>query len=132
MTGIWRAGWEAAGTECRGPGFCMPVGSAVYAVLGIGAVICAGVFLGFLLIRLRPKRLTIPVGCILAAMLIFAVGAGIPGDLPPPPWAAALAVGAGLTSLALVIDSGRAQVAGLVAIVVVTVGAFVLPHVIRP
>jgi hypothetical protein len=128
---IWHAGWEAATTACRGTEFCIPVGSAAGAVLGTGAVICAGVFLGFLLIRLRPKRLTIPVGCILAAMLIFAVGAGIPGDIPPAPWTAALAVGAGLASLALAVDSGRAQVAGLLAIVVVVAGAFALPHVAR-
>ena len=129
--GIWHAGWETARAACQGTEFCIPARSAVGAVLCIGAVICAGVFLGFLLIRLRPKRLTIPVGCILAAMLIFAVGAGVPGDIPPPPWTAALAVGAGLASLALAVDSGRAQVAGLVAIVVVTVGAFATPHVIR-
>jgi hypothetical protein len=127
--GIWHAGWEAGRTACQGGGFCIPLRSAVGAVLGVGAVICVGVFLGFLLFHVRPKRLTIPVGCILAAMLIFAVGAGLPGDIPPAPWTAALAVGAGLASLALAVDSGRAQVAGLVAIVVVVVGAFALPHV---
>ena len=67
----------------------------------------------------------------LAATVIFAVGAGIPGDVPPPAWTAALAAGAGLASLALAVDSGRAQAAGLVAIVVVLVGAFALPHVIH-
>jgi hypothetical protein len=135
VAGIWRAGWEAAGTVCRGgPGtvFCIPVWPTVGAVLGSGAVICAGVFAGFLLFQLRPKRLTIPVGCILAAMLIFAVGAGRPGDVPPPTWTAALAAGAGLASLALAVDSGRAQVAGFVAVVIVAAGAFALPHVIRP
>ena len=133
VAGVWRAGWQAAGTLCHGSGdmFCIPVGPAVAAVLGSAAVICVGVFAGFLLFRVRPKRLTIPVGCILAATLIFAVGAGRPGATPPPAWTAALAAGAGLAALALAVDSGRAQVAGLVAIVVVVIGAFAFPHLIR-
>jgi hypothetical protein len=133
VAGIWHSGWEAAGNACRGAGdsFCIPVAQAALAVLGSGLVICAGVFLGFLLLRVRPKRLTIPVGCVLAAMLIWAVGVGAPGGTPPPAWATALAAGAGLMSLALMLDSGRAQIAGFVAIAVVVAGAFALPRIIH-
>jgi hypothetical protein len=133
VAGIWHAGWEAAGTACRGAGdaFCIPVAQAAAAVLGSSVVICVGVFAGFFLIQVRPKRLTIPVGCILAAMLTWAVGAGIPGGTPPPAWTAALAAGAGLASLALMVDSGRAQIAGFVAIAVVMAGAFALPRLIH-
>jgi hypothetical protein len=133
VAGIWHDGWEAAGHACRGAGdtFCIPVAQAAGAVLGSGLLICAGVFLGFFLLRVRPKRLTIPVGCVLATMLILAVGAGIPGGTPPPAWTTALAAGAGLTSLALMVDSGRPQIAGFVAIAVVVAGAFALPRLIH-
>ncbi len=133
VAGIWRAGWEAAGGACRGAGdvFCIPVTQAAAAVVGSGLLICVGVSLGFFLIQVRPKRLTIPVGCVLAAMLIWAVGVGIPGGTPPPAWTTALAVGAGLASLALMVDSGRAQIAGFVAIAVVLASAFTLPRLIQ-
>jgi hypothetical protein len=133
VAGIWHAGWQAAGTACQGAGdaFCLPVAQAAAAVLGSIAVICVGVFAGFFLIQVRPKRLTIPVGCVLAAVLTWEVGAGIPGGTPPPAWTAALAVGAGLTSLALMADSGRPQIAGCVAIAVVLAGAFALPRLIH-
>ncbi len=134
VAGIWHAGWEAAGKACRGAGFdafCLPVGQAAVAVLGSSLVIRAGVFLGFFLLQVRPKRLTIPVGCVLAAMLIWAVGVGIPGGTPPPAWTTALAAGAGLTSLALMVDSGIAQIAGFVAIAIVVAGAFAAPRLIQ-
>jgi hypothetical protein len=133
VAGIWHAGWQAARTACRGAGdaFCIPVAQATAAVLGSIVVICVGVFAGFFLLQVRPKRLTIPVGCVLAAMLTWAVGVGIPGGTPPPAWTAALAAGAGLTSLALMVDSGRAQIAGFVAIAVVVAGAFALPRLIH-
>jgi len=134
VAGIWRAGWESAGSACQGAGFdsfCIPVVPIGLAVLGSAVVIGAGVFLGFCLLRVRPKRLTIPAGCVLAAMLIWAVGVGLPGGSPPPAWATGLASGAGLTSLALMVDSGRAQIAGFVAIALVVAGAFALPRLIH-
>jgi hypothetical protein len=130
---IWHAGWAAAGNVCPTgfDSFCIPVGPVGAAILGSGLVICVGVFFGFCLLQVRPKRLTIPVGCVLAATLIREVGVGIPGGIPPPAWTTALAAGAGLTSLALVVDSGRAQIAGFAAIVVVVAGAFTLPRLIN-
>ncbi|HEY4851935.1 MAG TPA: hypothetical protein VII22_14155 [Streptosporangiaceae bacterium] len=132
VAAIWHAGWEAAGNACQGAGdaFCIPVVPAAAAVLGSCILICVGVITGFLLLQVRLKRLTIPVGCVLAAMLIWAIGAGIPGGVPPPAWTAALAAGAGLTSLALMVDSGRVQIAGFVAIVVVIAGVSAVPHLI--
>ena len=130
---IWHAGWAAAGNTCKAASdsFCLPVGPAAAALLGSGFVMCAGVFVGFCLLQVRPKRLTIPVGCILAAMLIREVGVGMPGGVPPPAWATALAAGAGLTSLALAVDSGRAQIAGFAAIAVVVACAFTLPRLVN-
>jgi hypothetical protein len=46
-------------------------------------------------------------------------------------WTTALAAGAGLTSLALMVDSGRAQIAGFAAIAVVVGGAFALPRLVH-
>jgi hypothetical protein len=133
VAGIWHAGWEAAGSACRGAGetLCLPVLPAAAALLGSGLVICGGVLIGFFLLQIRLKRLTIPVGCALCAMLIFAVGVGVPGGTPPAAWTTALAAGAGLTSLALIADSGRAQIAGFVAIAVVAAGAVALPRLIH-
>jgi hypothetical protein len=132
VASIWHAGWQAAGTACRAAGdtLCIPVAPAAAAVLGSCVLICVGIFAAFFLIRLRPKRLTIPVGCVLAAVLIWAVGVGVPGGMPPRVWAASLAVGAGLTSLALMADSGRPQIAGCIALTVVLAGAFALPRLI--
>jgi hypothetical protein len=133
VASIWRAGWEAAGNACRGTAdaLCIPVVQVAGAVLGSGLLICAGVLLGFGLLRVRPKRLTIPLGCVLAAVLVWVVGIGVPGGNPPAAWAAALAAGGGLASLALMVDSGRAQVAGFVAIAVVAAGASTLPRLIE-
>lgn len=110
---------------------CIPVVQAAGAVLGSALVICAGVSLGFFVLRVQPRRLTIPVGCGLAAVLILAVGAGIPGGTPPAAWTTALAAGAGLASLALIADSGRARIAGFVAIAVVLAGAVALPRLMH-
>jgi hypothetical protein len=133
VASIWHAGWEAAGNACHDARetLCFPVLPAAGAVLGSGLVICAGVLLGFFLLQVRLKQLTIPVGCVLCAMLILAVGVGVPGGTPPPAWTTALAAGAGLTSLALIVDSGRAQIAGFVAIAVVAAGAVALPRLIH-
>jgi hypothetical protein len=131
VAGIWHAGATAASNAC-GPdsGFCIPVGAAIEATFGAMLVIAAAVFLGFGVLRIRPLRLTIPVGCIIAAMLAWDVAAGAPGGRGPATWAAALAVGVGLAMLALSVDWGRPQVAGMIALAVVMVAAFVLPRVI--
>jgi len=133
VAAIWHAGWEAAGNACPNAGdtLCLPIFQVAAAVLGSGLVICVGVLLGFFLLRCRPKRVTVPVGCALTTILIWAVGPGVPGGTPPPAWAAALAAGTGLTSLALIVDTGRVQIAGVIAIVVVVAGAFALPRLIH-
>jgi hypothetical protein len=133
VAGIWHAGSEAAGHACPATvdTLCFPVLPAGEAVLGSGLVICAVVFVGFLLLRVRLKRLTIPVGCVLCVVLIWAVGSGTGLGAPPPAWAAALVAGAGLTSLALLVESGRAQIAGVVAIVVVAAAAFTVPRLVH-
>jgi len=133
VAAIWNAGWQAAGNACPDTGdtLCLPIVQVVAAVLGSGLVICVGVLLGFFLLQVRPKRVTIPAGWALTAILIWAVGPGAPGGTPPPAWAAALAAGAGLTSLALIVDTGRVQLAGLIAIFVVLAGAFEIPSLIH-
>jgi len=135
VAGIWHAGWQASGKACPEPtnsdALCFPVVPFAGAVLGSALVICAGVFLGFLLLQVRPKALTIPVGCGLATVLILAVGVHIPGGIPPAAWTTAVAAGAGLASLALIVDSGRAQIAGFVALAAVLAGALALPRLIH-
>lgn len=134
VAGIWHAGWAAAGNACRNTGgdtFCIPLAQTAGAAFASGLVICAGVFLGFVILGIRPKRLTIPVGSIVTALLVWAVGFGIPGGPPPPAWTTAVAAGAGLAALALMMDSGKAQIAGMIALPVVLAGAFLIPRVIH-
>jgi hypothetical protein len=132
---IWHAGWAAGNAECRTPpgtagGFCIPVGTAAETFLGSVTVICVGVLAAFALLRLRPLRVTIPLGCILTAWLAFFTATGFPGGQGPAPWAAAVAVGAGLAALALSVDWGRAQVAGVIAVGVILLASLVLPRLI--
>jgi hypothetical protein len=132
---IWHAGWAAGNAECRTPpgtagGFCIPIGATAEAILGSLAVICVGVMAAFALLRLRPLRVTIPIGCILTAWLAFFTATGFPGGQGPAPWAAAVAVGAGLAAVALSVDWGRAQVAGMIAVGVVVLASLVLPRLI--
>jgi hypothetical protein len=133
VAGIWHAGLEAASNACRGTnGFCIGIRPGAEAIFGNALVIAAGVCLGFGVLRIRPLRLTIPVGCILVVTLTSVIEAGIPGGNAPPVWAAAVAAGAGLAALALSVDWGRPQIVGMIALPVVVVAACVLPHVISP
>jgi hypothetical protein len=132
---IWHAGWAAGNAECRTPpgtaaGFCIPAGTAAEAALGSFAVICAGVLAAFALLRLHPLRVTIPIGCILTAWVAFFTATGFPGGQGPAPWAAAIAVGAGLAAVALSVDRSRAQLAGMIAIGVILLASLVLPRLI--
>jgi hypothetical protein len=131
VAGIWHAGLEAANNACRGTNqFCIPIGPGAEAIFGNALVIAAGVWFGFGILVIRPLRLTIPVGCILVVMLTSVLEAGIPGGNAPPVWAAAVAAGAGLAALALSVDRGRPQIAGMIALPVIVIAACVLPHVI--
>jgi hypothetical protein len=132
---IWHAAWAAGNAECRTPpgtsgGFCVPVGTAVEAILGSFLVTCVGVLAAFALLRLRPLRVTIPIGCMLTAWLAFFTATGFPGGQGPAPWAAAVAVGAGLAAVALSVDWGRAQLAGMIAVGVILLASLVLPRLI--
>jgi hypothetical protein len=132
--GIWHAGAVAASAACRDPGggdeFCIPVGPAAIAVLGGFVVICLGVLIAFVLLGVRPRRATVPVGCIVVAWAVFFTAAGFPGGQGPPPWAAAIAAGAGLAAIALAADRDRARVAGLIAVAVVLLTTLVVPRTI--
>jgi hypothetical protein len=131
VAGIWQAGLEAANNACRGTDeFCIGVVPVAQAIFGSVLVIAVGVFVGFGGLRIRPRRLTIPVGCILAATLTWASAAAMPGRMAPPPWAAAVAAGAGLAAVALSVDSGRLRIAGIIAVAVIVIAAFVLPDMI--
>lgn len=133
VAGIWDASWKAAGSACPNTGdtLCLPAGPLTLGIAGSALVTCAGVFLGFLALQVRPKRLTIPVGCVLTVLLTWAVETGMPGRTPPPVWAIALAVGAGLGPVTLVSDPGRTRLAGVAAIVIVISAAAVIPRVIE-
>jgi hypothetical protein len=100
------------------------------AILGNFAVICVGVLLAFTLLRLHPRRITIPAGCLMVAWAAIGTAFGFPGGHGPAPWAEAIAAGAGLAAVALSAGRGRARVAGLVLAGVVLLGSSIVPRAI--
>lgn len=135
---IWDAGvtaTNAAVSACEssqsGEGnICLTVVPDAAAIAGSIAVISAGTLITLGLLRVRPRKLTVPLGCIVIATAVFGTGFGFPGGEGPAPWAAAIAAGAGLVAVALSVDQGRAQLVGWVALAVVLIGSFVVPRTI--
>lgn len=134
---IWAAGAVAAGAVVRGcesvQGFdavCVPVGPVAAAAAGSIAVICAGTLITFWSMRVRPRRLTVPAGCIVITVTIFCASLGFPWGREPAPWAAAIAAGAGLAAVALSAGRGRPTIAGLIVAGVVLLGSFIVPPAI--
>jgi hypothetical protein len=137
VTWIWEAGAAAARAtvssceSARGAGgFCIAVVPGAVAIAGSIVLICAGTLIAVWTLPVRPRRLTVPVGCIVIAVAIVCTGFGFPGGRGPAPWAAAIAAGAGLSAVALSVDRGRARVAGLVGIGIVLLGSFIVPRTI--
>jgi hypothetical protein len=137
VTWIWEAGAAAARAtvnSCESAqgagGFCIAVVPGAVAIAGSIAVISAGTLIALWTLQVCPRRLTVPVGCIVIAVAIGCTGFGFPGGRGPAPWAAALAAGAGLSSVALSVDRGRAHVAGSVGVGIVLLGSFIVPRTI--
>jgi hypothetical protein len=124
----------AANDACQSQsqdGFCLALGYYAAALAGSVAIICVGTLITMAALRVRPRRLTVPLGCIVIATAMFFTGVGFPGGHAPPPWATAIAASAGLAAVALsVADSGRAQLAGWAALVVVVLAALIVPRVV--
>lgn len=133
---IWTAGATASGaatSACQAVNhgdFCVAIGPAAGAIAGSVAVISAATLITVATLGVRPKRLTAPLGCIVMATALFFTGLGFPGGLGPTPWAAAIAAGASLAAVALSVDSGRAQLAGWAAIVVILLASLVVPRTV--
>jgi hypothetical protein len=114
VAGIWHAGLVGANNAVEYGGdnfsltFLVPMAAAI---AGNVIVIDAGLLIGFAALRIRPLRLTVPVGFAVAALLAWVLGYGTPAG--PPAWATAAAVGAGLAALALIVDWGKALIACL-------------------
>jgi len=77
VAAIWHASATAASNACRpavpgeSAGFCIPVGQAALGVIISFFVICLGVLAAFALLRVRPRRLTIPIGCVVVAWTVL-------------------------------------------------------------
>ncbi|MGH3159865.1 MAG: hypothetical protein ACRDNF_25275 [Streptosporangiaceae bacterium] len=134
VAGIWHAGMAGANSSCQDAGnnLCLDfVGPMVAAIAGNMIVIIAGVLIGFGAPRIRPLRLTVPAGFIVVVLLAWNVSVGTGGaGTGPPGWAAAVAVGSGLAVLALSVDWGRPQKAGIIALGAIIVASIIVPHVI--
>jgi hypothetical protein len=133
VAGIWHAGLAAAATACQNAGntFCLGILPAAEAIAGNMVLIIVSLLIGFGVLRIRPLRLTVAAGYILTVLLVWNVSTatGGPGK-GPPAWAAAVAVGAGLAALALSVDRGRFQKAGIVALGAIIVVSILLPHLV--
>jgi hypothetical protein len=137
VTWIWETGASAARaavSACESAqgadSFCLPFIPGAVAIAASIAVISAGTLIALWALQVRPRRLTVPVGCIVIAVAVVCASFGFPGGRGPAPWAAAIAAGAGLAAVALSADRGRAQVTGLVGVGVVLLGSFVVPRTI--
>ena len=137
VTWIWEAAATAASaavSACESAqgadGFCLPVIPGAVGFIASIAVISGGTLIALWALQVRPRRLAVPVGCIVIAVAVVCTGFGFPGGRGPAPWAAAIAAGAGLAAVALSVDRGRAQVTGLVGVGVVLLGSFVVPRTI--
>ncbi|HUN34926.1 MAG TPA: hypothetical protein VMU95_23230 [Trebonia sp.] len=136
VAAIWHGAATAASNACRPPvqggsaGFCIPAGQAAEGIIISFFAICLGVLGAFALLRVRPRRLTIPVGCVVVAWTVLFTSTGFAGGHGPAPWAAGIAAGAGLAAVALTVDWGRAQKAGLIALAIILLASLVVPRVI--
>lgn len=140
VAGIWHASWTSdLGCPRPAPGsvdgnFCLPVGLWLLAIVGNCVVILAGVWGAFTLLRLRPRRATVPGGCVVVVVMIFASAGGFgPRQLksPPTPWLTALEAGTGLAVFALAAGGRRVGLAGVLALVVTIVAAVQVPPLVR-
>jgi hypothetical protein len=108
---------------------CLPLGLWLLAIIVNCTVISLGVLGVFTVLRLRPRRVLVPFGCVVVALMAIVSASGI-GPPEPPPWEAALEAGAGLAAVALTAISGRARVAGPIAVAVLVAAGWVTPRVI--
>ena len=136
VAGIWHGGVVLGNASCpadpraNGDLGCLPVGLWLLAVIVNATVISLGVLGAFTALRLRPRRVLVPFGCVVVAATVIEVATGVAGPPVPPPWAAALEAGAGLAAVALATLRGWARVAGPLAAVVVLAAGWVVPRVI--
>jgi hypothetical protein len=114
--------------------FCLPIGVWLLAMAVSCVVIIAGVWGGFTLLRLGPRLATVPGGCVVVTLMIFA-SAGVIDPLkhtsPPSLWLAALEAGAGLAAFAVVAGGRRVWLAGVLALAVAAAAAITVPPLVR-
>ena len=134
---IWEAGAAAASaavSACESAegrnSVCIPLVPALAAIAGSIVAISAGTVITLWTMQVRPKRVTVPVGCIVTTVAVFWTSSGFPGGRGPAPWAAAIAAGAGLAAVALSARRRRARVAGLAGVVVVLLGSLLVPRTV--
>jgi hypothetical protein len=111
------------------------VGDWLLAVLVNCAIILAGVWGAFTLLRVRPRRATVPGGCVVVLVMMFIASEGELYPLHfrsvPAPWLAALEVGAGLAAFALIAGGDRVWLAGVLALAVTIAAAVQVPPLLR-
>jgi hypothetical protein len=140
VAGIWYASWMPSWVCPRpAPGsvdgnICFPLGLWLLAIVVNGVVILAGVWGAFTILRMRPRRATVPGGWAVVVVMVLASA----GDLdarkitaPSTPWLAALEAGAGLAAFALVTGGRRAWLAGVLALALIIVAAVQVPSLVR-
>lgn len=134
--GIWHGGVALGNASCAadprasGDFGCLPLGLWLLAIIVNGTVIALGVLGAFTALRLRPRRVLVPFGCVVTAAAVIEVASGVSGPPVPPAWAAALEAGAGLAAVALATLHGRARVAGPLAVAIILAAGWVVPRVI--
>jgi hypothetical protein len=141
VAAIWNASWTShlGCPSAKAPGsidtgICFPADVWLLAIAGNCALIMAGVWCAFTVLRLRPRRVTVPGGCVVVVVMILA-SAGELGlrqfKTPPAPWVTALETGAGLAAFALAAGGRRASLAGVLALAVTIGAAMQVPPLVR-
>jgi hypothetical protein len=134
VAGIWHAGIAASNRACQDAGDNLCFTFVVPQIAAIAAsviLVIAAVWIGFGALGIRPLRLTVPAGFIVAVLLAWNVSMGTGGrGAGPPGWAAALAAGSGLAALALSAGQGRPQKVGIIVLGAIIVASIVVPHTV--
>jgi hypothetical protein len=131
----WARSATVACHASQGPdALCIAFPQAAANIAGNVTVIAVGTLLTLWALRVHPKRVAVPVGCVVAAIAVAGTTVGVvgvtgatPTPAGPPPWATALAAGVALATVVMAADHGWVRVTGLAGAAIVVAASFLVP-----
>jgi hypothetical protein len=127
VSSIWRAGSNASTHVCaETTSLCF--GPLLQFLAYGAAVVIAGIWVSFAVLRIRPMLLTVPAGVAITAVLVGATDAAESwGFAGPPAWAVAIVLAVGLALLAMAFGQGRLRIVGLTLLALLVIAALIAP-----